>query len=80
LRRDAWGQRYAFEAAEAVIAWARTQGFSALIAGHHPENEASKRTLIRLGFAYTHDELYPPTGQMEPCYLLTIDKPVEGST
>lgn len=72
LRRDAWGQGYAVEAARAVIAWAATKGVSALIAGHHPENEASARVLRRLGFTYTHDEHYPPTGQIEPCYLLGI--------
>jgi ribosomal-protein-alanine N-acetyltransferase len=54
---DAWGQGFATEASTAVIEWARTEGFSALIAGHHPDNLASKRALVRLGFSYTHDEL-----------------------
>lgn len=75
LCRNAWGQGYATEAAKAVIAWTASQGIAALIAGHHPENHASRRTLQRLGFRYTHDELYPPTGQMEPCYLLKIEEP-----
>ncbi|UZW57326.1 GNAT family N-acetyltransferase [Sphingobium sp. JS3065] len=70
---DAWGQGFATEASTAVIEWARTEGFSALIAGHHPDNLASKRALVRLGFSYTHDELYPPTGLLEPCYLLRLD-------
>lgn len=73
LCRDAWGQGFATEAAKGVIRWARENGFAALIAGHHPENQASRRALLRLGFSYTHDELYPPTGEMEPCYLLRID-------
>ena len=72
LRQEAWGQGYASEAAQAVIAWATTKGTSALIAGHHPQNLASRRVLQRLGFTYTHDEHYPPTGLMEPCYLLRI--------
>lgn len=72
LCRDAWGQGYATEAAQVVIAWAAAKGIAALIAGHHPENHASGRALRRLGFRYTHDELYPPTDQMEPCYLLEI--------
>lgn len=59
-----------------MIAWTASQGIAALIAGHHPENHASRRTLQRLGFRYTHDELYPPTGQMEPCYLLKIEEPI----
>ncbi|SRR5258708_24505926 len=72
LRLEAWGQRYASEAARAVIAWAAAKGISALIAGHHPQNHASGRVLQGLGFTYTHDEHYAPTGQMEPCYLLGI--------
>ena len=70
--RQSWGQGYASEAARAVIEWARAQDFAALIAGHHPLNESSKRALVRLGFSYTHDELYPPTGLMEPCYSLPL--------
>lgn len=72
LCRQSWGQGYASEAAKAVIEWARAQDFMTLIAGHHPSNHASKRALARLGFAYTHDELYPPTGLMEPCYFLPL--------
>ena len=72
LSRPAWGQGFATEAAKAVIEWARQHHFEALFAGHHPDNEASKRTLLRLGFTYTHDELYPPTGVEEPCYILPL--------
>jgi [ribosomal protein S5]-alanine N-acetyltransferase len=73
LCRRAWGQGFATEAANGVIEWARERGFAALIAGHHPENLASRRALLRLGFSYTHHELYAPTSQLEPCYLLRID-------
>jgi len=55
-----------------LSAWAAAKDIAALIAGHHPENHASGRALQRLGFNYTHDELYPPTGRMEPCYLLQM--------
>lgn len=72
LCHGTWGQGFATEAANAVIARARLLGFSTLIAGHHPNNQASKRTLLRLGFAHTHEELYPPTGAVEPCYELQI--------
>lgn len=75
LCRVAWGQGYAVEAGSAAIAWATKKGIAALIAGHHPENIASGRALQRLGFRYTHDELYPPTGQMEPCYRLELAIP-----
>jgi RimJ/RimL family protein N-acetyltransferase len=72
LCRSSWGQGYASEASHAVIEWARAHDFAALIAGHHPLNQASKRALVRLGFSYTHDELYPPTGLLEPCYSLPL--------
>jgi RimJ/RimL family protein N-acetyltransferase len=71
LRRACWGQGLARDAAQVVIAHAFTQlSVRALYAGHHPSNGASRRLLESLGFRYTHDELYPPTGQIEPCYLL----------
>ena len=67
-----WGNGYASEAARAVIAHAfSTLRVRALFAGHHPENDTSKRLLEKLGFRYTHHELYPPTGLEHPGYLLT---------
>jgi [ribosomal protein S5]-alanine N-acetyltransferase len=75
LCRDNWRQGFATEASCAVIDWARARGIAALIAGHHPSNGASERTLRGLGFAYTHHELYPLTGEMEPCYFLRLDGP-----
>jgi RimJ/RimL family protein N-acetyltransferase len=47
---------------------------TALFAGHNPENIASKAILARLGFKYTHDEYYEPTGLNHPSYLLTADE------
>jgi ribosomal-protein-alanine N-acetyltransferase len=71
LRRAHWGRGYVREAAPIVIADAfRACGAAALYAGHHPDNAASKRILLELGFRYTHDEFYPPTGVVEPCYRL----------
>jgi RimJ/RimL family protein N-acetyltransferase len=66
-----WGQGLAEEAARAVIAYAfGTLGAKGLFAGHHPENAASRHVLEKLGFRYTHDEPYPPTGLLHPSYLL----------
>jgi [ribosomal protein S5]-alanine N-acetyltransferase len=71
LRHAFWGQGLAEEAARAVIAYGfATVGAEALFAGHHPANEASRRLLKTLGFSYTHEELYPPTGLLHPSYLL----------
>ncbi len=72
LCQGTWGKGFASEAAKSVIEWAQAHDFGALIAGHHPANQASKRTLLRLGFLYTHDEFYSPTGIMEPCYRLAL--------
>ncbi len=71
LRRPYWSMRLGREAAQAVIAY----GFDvlhieALHAGHHPGNDASRRFLQHLGFRYTHDEFYAPTGLIEPRYRL----------
>jgi [ribosomal protein S5]-alanine N-acetyltransferase len=66
-----WGHGYAVEAGQSVIGFAFDQlGASSLFAGHHPDNASSRRTLAKLGFRFTHDELYPPTGLMHPGYEL----------
>jgi [ribosomal protein S5]-alanine N-acetyltransferase len=66
-----WRQGYAVEAGASVITFAfDVLGASALFAGHHPENEGSRRALAKLGFRFTHEELYPPTGLMHPSYEL----------
>jgi ribosomal-protein-alanine N-acetyltransferase len=71
IRFELWRQGYASEAARAVV----THAFdaieaAALFAGHHPDNAVSRRILARLGFRYTHDVFYPPTGHRHPSYLL----------
>lgn len=72
LRPPYWDQGYGREGAGAVIEHAfAVLGASALFAGHHPANEASRRLLGRLGFRYTHDQHYAPTGLCHPSYLLT---------
>jgi ribosomal-protein-alanine N-acetyltransferase len=72
FRPEYWGRGLAQEAGQAVIAFAFDQlGASALFAGHHPANAASARVLTKLGFQFTHEEFYPPTGLKHPSYLLT---------
>ena len=72
IRKAFWGQGYAPEAARAVIDYAFDKlGAKGLFAGHNPANEASGKLLGNLGFQYTHDEYYAPTGLNHPSYLLT---------
>jgi len=74
LRPAYWGNGLAFEASQAIIKLAfGGLGAAALFAGHYPSNAASKRVLERLGFRFTHEELYPPTGLMNPSYLLAAE-------
>jgi [ribosomal protein S5]-alanine N-acetyltransferase len=71
LRPAHWGQGLATEAGAAVVAFAFEKvGAAALFAGHHPENTTSRRVLEKLGFHFTHEERYPPTGLKHPSYLL----------
>jgi len=72
LRTPYWGMGFAAEAGQALADHAfQNLGAKALFAGHHPRNLASKRVLEKLGFDFTHEEIYPPTGQMHPSYLLS---------
>src|SRR5947207_2348446 len=72
FRPQHWGKGLATEAARAVIAFAFEHAFAQrLFAGHHPSNAASGRILRKLGFRYSHDELYPPTRLHHPSYVLT---------
>lgn len=72
LRPKHWGQGLAQEAGHSVIAFAfGTLGAKTLFAGHHPANTTSRRLIEKLGFRFTHEELYAPTGLKHPSYLLT---------
>lgn len=69
IRSLHWGNKYAAEAAAAVIRHAfDTMKVKGLFAGHNPKNAVSKKVLQRLGFRYTHDEYYAPTGLRHPAY------------
>ena len=66
-----WGMGLAREACARVIQYAFIDlGCPAVFAGHNPDNQASARLLLDLGFVHTHDEFYPPTGLQHPSYLL----------
>lgn len=75
LKRSAWGNGYATEAAGAVVRYAyETLSARALFAGHSPNNMASAKVLVKLGFAFSHEELYPPTGLKHSYYYSENDK------
>lgn len=64
-----WGNHYAHEAASAVIRYAFAEKkMKNLFAGHNPKNTVSKKVLEKLGFHYSHDEYYAPTGLEHPAY------------
>ncbi len=75
IRPKHWRRGFALEAARAVIGYAfgplKAKG---LFAGHNPKNEASRQLLGKLGFRYTHDEFYPPTGLQHPSYWLGVEE------
>ncbi len=75
IRSSHWRKGYARETAEAVIKYAfEVLDVNGLFAGHNPQNTVSRNLLAHLGFRYTHDEYYPPTGLYHPSYLLEAPK------
>ena len=75
IRSADWGKGYAPEAVRAVMEFAfDTLGAKGLFAGHNPANDASRHLVEKLGFHYTHDEYYPPTGLHHPSYMLSVDE------
>jgi [ribosomal protein S5]-alanine N-acetyltransferase len=66
-----WGAGYASEAARAVIAYAfDVLDVTALFAGHHPQNDASRALLARLGFAEIGTHWFARTGLQHPWHRL----------
>lgn len=75
IRSAHWRRGYAAEAVVAIIKYAFDKlKAKALFAGHNPKNKASWILLQKLGFHYTHDEYYPPTGLKHPSYLLEAEE------
>ncbi len=71
IRSKLWGNGYASEAARTIMHYAFSSlKVKALFAGHNPKNLVSRSLLLKLGFQYTHDEFYQPTGLDHPSYLL----------
>ncbi|MCD7883652.1 MAG: GNAT family N-acetyltransferase [Lachnospiraceae bacterium] len=69
LRKEYWHNGYAVECATAVIDYAFSKlGAVELKAGHNPNNRASQKILLKLGFQYETKEYYKPTGLYHPLY------------
>lgn len=72
LKKEYWRKGFAKETCLKVIEYAfKALKANALFAGHNPKNTASAALLKKLGFKYTHDEFYSPTGLYHPSYLMT---------
>ena len=62
LKRSAWGEGYATEAAQAIFKYAfETIGFGRIVAYTHAENIRSKKMMERLGLQYVTDFIYDET-------------------
>lgn len=73
IMSDFWGKGFATEAAMGVVIYAKNNlKLEKLFAGHNPENQSSRKVLEKIGFKYTHDEFYEPTGLMHPSYELLL--------
>ncbi|BCZ47731.1 N-acetyltransferase [Clostridium gelidum] len=71
LLPEYWGKGYGKEACMRIIKYAfETLSFETIFAGHNPNNLESAKLLKKLGFVYSHDEYYAPTGLKHPSYLL----------
>lgn len=71
IAREFWRQGFALEASRKVIEYAfRDLGLQQLYSGYHPENNASKALLLKLGFKKYKDILFPQTGKLHPSYFL----------
>jgi [ribosomal protein S5]-alanine N-acetyltransferase len=69
LLKPWWGTGYAWEAASAVLEhFANLNETRTIVAGHHPENERSRRLIMSLGFEPQEPLMYPPTGLLHPMY------------
>ena len=80
LHRAVWGRRLGEEAGRAILRYGfETAGAEEIVAGHHPENVASKRLLTALGFEFERMHLWPPTGLLHPFYRLKRPQMLERS-
>ena len=71
LMPSMWGRGLASDAGAAVARFAFEQlGLARVYAGHHPQNDASRHVLTKLGFRYEKDVFFEPTGEYHPLYVM----------
>jgi [ribosomal protein S5]-alanine N-acetyltransferase len=71
LRPAFWGKGLATEAGQAVIGYGFERlGLGAIFAGHPAGHTASQKVLLKLGFRFAGEEVYPPSGVLEPSYVI----------
>lgn len=69
--KSSWGKGYATEAAQACVAYAFERiRPTKIIAGCHPENEASKKVLLKTGFTFVGNKWFEDTQREEPFFEL----------
>lgn len=69
LLPDFWSKGYASEAARFSLNYALDiLKAKNIFAGHHPQNESSRKLLTKLGFKVFTTEFYEPTGLVHPLY------------
>lgn len=74
FRRDRWGLGYASEITPAALRYGfERYGFREVVASIDPKNDASRRVLLKLGFAYRGSETLP--GEPEPSEIYAASNP-----
>lgn len=78
FRRNRWGRRYASEITPAALRYGfERYGFEEVVASIDPQNDASRRVLLKLGFAYRHNEVQP--GEVEESEIYAVSNPALSS-
>jgi RimJ/RimL family protein N-acetyltransferase len=73
LGRPYWGKGLATEAAQAVVARARTDfGLKRLVSVHIVGNEASARVMVKLGMRLDRETVQPDTGRPLRVYAMDL--------
>ena len=72
FRRDRWGRGYASEITPAVLRHGfERYGFEEVVASIDPKNDASRRVLEKIGFAYRHNEVQPGEEEESEIYFMS---------